>query len=70
VGDEYKLLSKSIDKLKNMERDIDVSGGSYLKRETELTVSRSPLVNRKEMLDRSDISMIDKSKSRRKRIFD
>jgi hypothetical protein len=35
IGEDYKMLSKSIEKLKNMEKDIDKSQGSYLKKKVE-----------------------------------
>ena len=65
ISEDYKLLSKSIEKLKNMEKDIDKSSGTYLRRPTEQDVSHTKSI----ILDQSSICHLDRSKSTRKRIF-
>jgi hypothetical protein len=71
VSEEYRLLEKSIDNLKNMEKEIDSSSGSYLKRQAneDSAVNRSGLEKSSLGLDQSSISGVDRSKSKRKRIF-
>lgn len=71
VSEEYRLLEKSIDNLKNMEKEIDCSSGSYLKRQAneDSVANRSVLEKSSLGLDQSSISGVDRSKSKRKRIF-
>ena len=60
------MLSKSIEKLKNMEKEIEESGGSYLRKKVEEEVS---VLNGSVGLGQSVVGGLDRSKSRRKRIF-
>ncbi len=66
IGEDYRMLSKSIEKLKHMEKEIEESGGSYLRKKVEEEVS---VLNRSVGLDQSAVGGLDRSKSRRKRIF-
>jgi hypothetical protein len=66
ISEDYKLLSKSIEKLKQMEKEIDKSSGSYLKKKSEEEYTTH---NKSICLDQSSLLGLDKSKSRRKRIF-
>ena len=63
------MLEKSIEKLKTMEKDIREAGGNYLRRQplVELNHNRSRTATC--MLNQSTVSNSDRSKSRRKRIF-
>lgn len=49
-----------------MEKEIEKSSGSYLKRHTE---EDSSTIQKSTLLDMSSMSALDRSKSRRKRIF-
>lgn len=66
ISEDYRLLEKSIEKLKTMEKQIDSSSGSYLKRKAD----EEPNIHCKSLaLDQSSICDLGRSKSRRKRIF-